>query len=958
MTFPKSYFCLSIFLFVFVYQMKIEAATLGDGLNYTTLEWSTGGTPSSMLPNENVKWWYCSGDGVSDNACVSSGGGSGGITTSWLETTITGPCIISFHYKIMTYNGTFTVQCDNDNLYEFTGITGISPIWKFAEYTIPAGTHRLTFTYRHPGQGYAFVQNGFNGVRIDDFRVKTEAKPPYTSQYLVIDLSRGKDADTYPVYFSETGPDLTSDKCRTTEIWLRRISKGSFVMGSPTNELGRFDEERQHHVTISNDFYIGMFECTQKQYELVMGNNPSRYLGDCRPVENLSYDDIRGTLSNTYLGWPEQKHLVSSSTVLGKLQKKTGLIFDLPTEAQWEYACRAGTSSSLNSGKNLNSLTSDNNMHEVGRDSFNCFSSIGGYSQHTRVGSYLPNAWGLYDMHGNVSEWCLDYYGEYQNNDTIIDPMGPYTGDARINRGGDWNDESPKWCRSAARRWYNSDFRYPSRGFRIVLTPDTYPNLVVTSPSDTIETDGLLSLKEAATIVKEMGKGNIVFNIQNTDILQTGMDVESNVSVNGMNLATGHMMRSEQPVFWSVSSGGELRNIIIGNNDNMRDGGDMFNKGGLLENVTANSGGDIYILGGISKEILVRNNGALFLNEQHIFSTPCSFSEIVDVCIQYGGLLVQKGNVIMTGKLEIAGGMISKDVKGNSIVNQESEVILDLSSWTPSGSFTFTHYHHNYIGRKTISLLVDNISYLKDAGSIAIKVSEQQTLGTYNIAGNANNFDKQISLTIGEEKHSKVLSLGKSFLYGDYSYTLKNISNTLQLVIGEIPKLKDLTINGRSTTSFGSNNSYEVMATYEDGSTRRINPTWTLSFDDYVDLSPDGILQIRDLPLNLQLNATYTEKGVSKSSSFDVTTSFDVSSTSIFEYTYEFNPGWQLVGIVMNLDETSKASLLALKPFCFNNNCYVLANDLPAGTSCWIFVPQKTILKVSGTPCGVLKTKQ
>lgn len=656
MTILKSYVCLSLSLFLVC---QIEAATLGDGLNCTTLEWSTGGTPSSMLPNENVKWWYCSGDGVSDNACVSSGGGSGGITNSWLETTIKGPCIISFQYKIMTLNGTFTVKCGDEKLYEYTGATGISPIWKYAEYEIPLGTHKLSFTYRHPGQGYAFVQNGFNGVRIDDFSI---------------------------------------------------------------------------------------------------------------------------------------------------------------SEIQ---------------------------------------------------------------------------------------------------------------------------------------------NLVITTPSDTIdETDGLMSIKEAEAIVKKLKKGNIVFNIQSTDILQAGMNIDSDVSVDGTNLATGHLMRSEQPVFWSVAPGGKLSNIIIGNNDNMRDGGDMFNKGGLLENITANSGGDIYILGGVSKEILVKNNGALFLNEQHTFSTPCSYAELTDVYIQHGGLLVQKGNVIVTGKLEIAGGMISKDVKGNSIVNQESNVILNLSSWTPQGSFTFTHYHHNYIGRKTISHLVDDISFLKDAGSIDIKVLEQQPLGTYNIAGNANGFDKNISLIIGEKLHSRVLNLGNSFLCGDYSYTLKIVSNTLQLVIGQVPKLKDITINGQSTTNFGSYNPYEVQAIYEDGSTRRITPTWTINMDDYIYLSPDGVLQIRDLPLNLQLNASYTEKNVSKSSTFNVAISLDVSSTSILEYTYEFSPGWQLVSIVMNLDETSKASLLALKPFCFNGNCYTLANDLPAGTSCWIFVQRKTIIKVSGTPCGVIKTRQ
>jgi formylglycine-generating enzyme required for sulfatase activity len=104
--------------------------------------------------------------------------------------------------------------------------------------------------------------------------------------YAVVDLSGGASAASYPVRYSMNGPNLSSDKCRTTELWLRKIPAGTFIMGSPEDEVGRVSSEIQHQVTLTQDYYIGVFECTQKQWELVMGSNPSAYTGDCRPVEH------------------------------------------------------------------------------------------------------------------------------------------------------------------------------------------------------------------------------------------------------------------------------------------------------------------------------------------------------------------------------------------------------------------------------------------------------------------------------------------------------------------------------------------------------------------------------------------------------------------------------------------------------------------------------------------------
>ena len=290
------------------------------------------------------------------------------------------------------------------------------------------------------------------------------AKKPY----LVINLETGEKR------FTDEAPDLNSDVCRTTELWMRLIPAGSFTMGSAKNEVGiwKNHDMTPHPVTITKDFYIGIFEVTQKQWTIIMEKNPSCYIGDCRPVERVSYNMVRGSLAAGGAGWPKLGHKVDENSFLGKLNKKTGGTFDLPTDAQWEYACRAVTTTSLNSGKNLMRATQDPNMAEVGRYYSNRGDGKGGYAEHTKVGCYKPNAWGLYDMHGNVWEWCLDWWGSSTFSQAPeTDPYGVSTGMTRVARGGSWIDYA-QYCRSGLRRDFNPATGYHYFGLRIIYLPE------------------------------------------------------------------------------------------------------------------------------------------------------------------------------------------------------------------------------------------------------------------------------------------------------------------------------------------------------------------------------------------------------------------------------------------------------------------------------------------------------
>ncbi|MDR1816650.1 MAG: SUMF1/EgtB/PvdO family nonheme iron enzyme [Puniceicoccales bacterium] len=283
------------------------------------------------------------------------------------------------------------------------------------------------------------------------------------ADYVIIDLSGGASATTYPVSsFRGAEPDGGwSDEDKTTKLVLRRIPAGTFTMGSPSNERGRWYDESQHSVTLTHDYYIGVFPVTQEQYELVVGNNPAAFSAGAnygkRPVENVSWNDVTA----------------AGSGFLARISAKTGLDLTLPTEAQWEYACRAGTTSALNSGIDLTSTTSDSAMDSVGRYYYNggsgySYSDTTGAVGTAFVGSYAPNAWGLYDFHGNVWEWCADWYDSYETS-AVVAPAGPVSGANRVLRGGGWGCRASE-VRSASRSSAPPSNRASGFGFRVVLT--------------------------------------------------------------------------------------------------------------------------------------------------------------------------------------------------------------------------------------------------------------------------------------------------------------------------------------------------------------------------------------------------------------------------------------------------------------------------------------------------------
>jgi uncharacterized protein (TIGR02996 family) len=250
---------------------------------------------------------------------------------------------------------------------------------------------------------------------------------------------------------------------RTNSLGMRFVllAPGTFLMGSPDDEEGHEDYEGPvHEVLISRPFYLGVYPVTQEQYERVMGTNPSHFQSvpgeDTRrfPVENVSWEDAA-----------EFCRKLSELP----LEKKSGRVYHLPSEAEWEYSCRgeAPTSQVFHVGDSLSSKQAnfDGNYPYGGAEK-------GDYLARTcKVGNYKPNQFGLFDMHGNVWEWCSDWYAaDYYGKSPPQDPPGPSEGSLRVSRGGGWSSLG-QGCRSADRSGLAPAYRYDYLGFRVAWVP-------------------------------------------------------------------------------------------------------------------------------------------------------------------------------------------------------------------------------------------------------------------------------------------------------------------------------------------------------------------------------------------------------------------------------------------------------------------------------------------------------
>ena len=238
---------------------------------------------------------------------------------------------------------------------------------------------------------------------------------------------------------------------------LVRIEPGTFKMGSFAAEKDDRGDSRPHHVDITKAFHIGVYTVTQAEYEKVMGNNPSYF-----SVTGKGKDKVKGLDTSKFpvecVNWKDASKFCEKFSGLAK-EKEAGRKYRLPTEAEWEYACRAGTRTRYHSGDDKEDL------NNVG-----WYSANSGDRTHT-VGKKKPNAWGLYDMHGNVYQWCSDWYGkDYYDRSNKKDPQGPKSGEVRIMRGGCWNVYHG-FSEVSMRVYHDPDDRIQVIGFRVVCVP-------------------------------------------------------------------------------------------------------------------------------------------------------------------------------------------------------------------------------------------------------------------------------------------------------------------------------------------------------------------------------------------------------------------------------------------------------------------------------------------------------
>lgn len=309
--------------------------------------------------------------------------------------------------------------------------------------------------------------------------------------------SSGLNTSDWQTSLQTTPQDVSEqDKVNQTEVQLTEnvdlqsvndgfilINGGTFKMGSPDTENWRINDEMQHEVRVSS-FYIDPYETTQESYEQLVGSNPSNFIGKEFPVDNISwFEAVQYANARSEAAGLTSVYTISDGEVKWD---RSANGYRLPTEAEWEYACRAGTNTPFNMEKSLSADDANFYGHypyEIEENYFNdsvLEARPGEYRQTTvSVGSFEPNAWGLFDCHGNVNEWCWDYYGEYDTKQDN-DPTGAETGTRHIYRGGGWNDFA-KNMRSAYRAAGQADMKSYNIGIRLVRNADNSFNEIITA---------------------------------------------------------------------------------------------------------------------------------------------------------------------------------------------------------------------------------------------------------------------------------------------------------------------------------------------------------------------------------------------------------------------------------------------------------------------------------------------
>jgi formylglycine-generating enzyme required for sulfatase activity len=309
------------------------------------------------------------------------------------------------------------------------------------------------------------VQWATNLYSTNNWQFLTNLTPLSSSPCLVADTN----AVTAPRFYRAFAQQVPTNVVTTNMVW---IPSGTFTMGSPTSEAQRSSSETQHTVTLTKGFYIGKYAVTQGEYLALMGSNPSYFttrdfFGQTipadlnRPVEQVGWVDATNYCT----------HLTQQEQAAGRLP--VGWAYRLPTESEREYACRAGTTTAFNFGSGIHggmasffdSYEYDASVGEISVSN----PAVAWLPRTTAVGSYQPNAWGLYDMHGNVSEWCRDLFGTYPTG-SVTDPQGGASGSIHVIRGGCFYTHGA-YCRSAYRDFGSLSLKNNGIGFRVVLAP-------------------------------------------------------------------------------------------------------------------------------------------------------------------------------------------------------------------------------------------------------------------------------------------------------------------------------------------------------------------------------------------------------------------------------------------------------------------------------------------------------